>query len=191
MELNNCQRPHWIAYYPIVWAGLLICMALGHGQDGYPRNESADVKHYVFDLSLNDLNNEIVGESSITVGFDNEVKDFALDLVGKSGEFGMELTGVFEGDTEADYTHSGDKIVISPKPKGASTRTYKVQYRGVPERGLVIDTTKFGRRSFFGDNWPNLARHWLPCVDHPYDKATVEFRITAPDHYDVVATGKK
>ena len=55
----------------------------------------------------------------------------------------------------------------------------------------MIDTTKFGQRSFFGDNWPNLARYWLPCVDHPYDKASVEFRINAPEQYDVVATDKK
>jgi len=56
---------------------------------------------------------------------------------------------------------------------------------------LVIDATKYGQRSFFGDNWPNLARHWLACVDHPYDKASVEFNIRAPEYYDVIATGKK
>ncbi|MCP4884729.1 MAG: M1 family metallopeptidase, partial [Flavobacteriales bacterium] len=49
----------------------------------------------------------------------------------------------------------------------------------------------YGQRSFFGDNWPNLARYWLPTVDHPYDKASIEFRITAPDEYEVVATGIK
>ena len=31
----------------------------------------------------------------------------------------------------------------------------------------------------------------MPSVDHPSDKASIEFRITAPVHYDVVATGEK
>ena len=46
-----------------------------------------------------------------------------------------------------------------------------------------------GERTFFGENWPNLVRNWLPMIDHPYDKATGEFIVTAPNHYQVVANG--
>jgi aminopeptidase N len=46
-----------------------------------------------------------------------------------------------------------------------------------------------GERSFFGENWPNQVRNWLPMIDHPYDKATGEFIVTAPAHYQVVANG--
>lgn len=42
----------------------------------------------------------------------------------------------------------------------------------------------------FGDNWPNRGHHWLPLVDHPSDKAIVEFIVSAPDHYGVVAVGE-
>jgi len=103
----------------------------------------------------------------------------------------MELTEVLEDSVTAAYSFEGNKIKINPLPGTSKQRVYTVQYAGIAERGLVIDTTKFGERSFFGDNWPNLARHWLPSVDHPSDKASIEFRITAPEHYDVVATGKK
>ena len=41
----------------------------------------------------------------------------------------------------------------------------------------------------FSENWPNRARQWLPMIDHPYDKATGEFVVTAPAHYQVVANG--
>ncbi|SIS41712.1 Peptidase family M1 [Zobellia uliginosa] len=160
-------------------------------QDTYQRNTSADVQHYVFALTLSDESNEIKGEAEITVAFKNGVNPFALDLIAQSGTYGMDVSSVFEGDRPANYSYEGNKIKIVPAPSEEKTRTYKVVYEGIPERGLVIDTTKFGQRSFFGDNWPNLARHWLPSVDHPYDKASVEFRITAPAHYDVVATGEK
>lgn len=160
-------------------------------QDVYVKNESADIQNYIFNLTLTDETNEVKGEALITVDFKDMSNNFSLDLVGKSEKYGMEITGVFEDSIIADYTFTNNKIVILPKSKSSKTKTFKVQYQGIPERGLVIDTTKFGQRSFFGDNWPNLARHWLPSVDHPYDKASVEFRITAPDQYDVVATGKK
>jgi aminopeptidase N len=162
-----------------------------HAQDTYKRNASADVEHYIFNLSLNDENNQIQGESLIRVNLENVKDTFSLDLMAKSGKYGMEITEVFEGENKANYTYINDKILIIPSVQGKETRTYKIQYHGIAEKGLVIDTTKYGQRSFFGDNWPNLARHWLPSVDHPYDKASVEFRITAPEHYDVVATGKR
>ena len=60
---------------------------------------------------------------------------------------------------------------------------------GVPADGLIISNDKFGDRTFFADNWPDRARNWIPCVDHPYDKATVDFIVTAPDHYEVVGSG--
>lgn len=169
---------------------LLINYSL-HCQDTYIRNDSADVKSYIFNLELSDENDEIKGTTEILVEFKGDAKPFSLDLIGKSREFGMEVTEVLEGDKNVNYTFENNKIRILPSQKSHDYQVFKVSYHGVPERGLVIDTTKFGRRSFFGDNWPNLARHWLPSVDHPYDKAAIEFQITAPDHYDVVATGEK
>ncbi|MEP1093986.1 MAG: M1 family metallopeptidase [Cyclobacteriaceae bacterium] len=168
---------------------LLLNITISSAQDIYEKNESADVKSYVFSLTLNDDNNEIQGEATVTVDLDSDVQTFELDLVKKSGEFGMKVSDVYSGKSKVSYEFAENKIKISDVKPG--TNTFTIRYTGKAERGLVIDTTKFGQRSIFGDNWPNLARHWLPCIDHPYDKATVEFKVTAPDHYDVVATGKK
>jgi aminopeptidase N len=160
-------------------------------QDTYKRNTSADVQSYVFNLGLNDDDNSIDGEAYITVNFKKGISPFALDLIAKSDIYGMVITSVLEDSIKVDYTYKGNKLEINPSNNASKQRNYTVNYHGIPERGLVIDTTKFGQRSFFGDNWPNLARHWLPSVDHPSDKASIEFRIKAPEHYDVVATGEK
>lgn len=169
---------------------IFVCLT-GNAQDLYQKNEAVDVQHYVFALELNDDNNQIKGEAQVTVLFKEKAVPFALDLIQKSGEFGMEMTEVLDGNSKANYSYANNKINIVPKSTSDSLQTFTVKYQGIPERGLVIDTTKFGKRSFFGDNWPNLGRYWLPSVDHPYDKASLEFRITAPEHYDMVATGKK
>ncbi len=160
-------------------------------QDIYQRNSSADVQGYVFALTLNDANNQIKGETEISVTFGEAINEFTLDLIAKTGEYGMTVDKVLEDDRIIDYRYVDNKIRIQPTSSTTKDRTYTIHYHGIPERGLVIDTTKFGQRSFFGDNWPNLARHWLPSVDHPYDKASIEFKVTAPSHYDVVATGEK
>ncbi|MDX1548310.1 MAG: M1 family aminopeptidase, partial [Rhodothermales bacterium] len=79
---------------------------------------------------------------------------------------------------------------LDPAPQAGARRTFTVRYGGVPADGLIISTNKHGDRTFFGDNWPNRARHWLPAVDHPSDKARVEFAVTAPAHYQVVGSGR-
>ncbi|MDP6610542.1 MAG: M1 family metallopeptidase, partial [Vicinamibacterales bacterium] len=66
---------------------------------------------------------------------------------------------------------------------------FTVAYHGEPASGLSIGSNKHGERSFFSHNWPHRARQWLPTVDHPYDKATSEFIVTAPSHYQVVSNG--
>ena len=172
-----------------IMLGLITCSIWA--QDTYKRNQSADVLHYTFDISLSDESNKIKGETLVTVNLGHQIDTFALDLIGKSDFYGMELTGVFEGESRIDYTFEKNKILIRPESGHDSIREFKLRYHGIPEKGLVIDTTKYGQRSFFGDNWPNLARYWLPCVDHPYDKASVTFNVTAPEYYDVVATGIK
>ena len=69
------------------------------------------------------------------------------------------------------------------------SKNITINYSGIPSDGLIIDTNKFARRTFFSDNWPNRAHNWIPCNDHPSDKASVEFLVTTPDHYRVIANG--
>lgn len=66
---------------------------------------------------------------------------------------------------------------------------FTVKYRGVPGAGLHIAKNKFGDHTLLSWNWPTLARQWLPMIDHPSDKATSEFLVTAPAKYQVVANG--
>ncbi len=160
------------------------------GQVVYEVNKAADVLNYTFTLTLNDSSDVIQGKSEVTVNFSEVPDSFVLDLIGKKGSFGMTVDQVYDGNNPVNYTFENDKVNINPAD-GPLNRTFSIHYQGIPERGLVIDTTKFGNRSFFGDNWPNLARHWLASVDNQHDKASVEFRIIAPSRYDVVATGRK
>jgi aminopeptidase N len=82
------------------------------------------------------------------------------------------------------------RIMLSPNgPALNDTVTYNIKYHGVPANGLIISKNKFGHRTFFADNWPNRARYWIPCVDDPADKASVEFIVTAPSHYQVISNG--
>jgi aminopeptidase N len=66
-----------------------------------------------------------------------------------------------------------------------------VTYGGEVRDGLVIRTDAQGRWTAFGDNWPNRARHWIPSIDHPSDKATVSWTVRTPPGRMVVANGRQ
>ncbi|HEY4107359.1 M1 family metallopeptidase [Puia sp.] len=164
----------------------LLCTQLS----AQPYNPAIDVRNYDFTLSLSDSNNIIQGTAAVTVQFREKVPEFHLDLTKKNSEGkGMTVTAVTEANAPVPFSQENDRLVIHSAGKPGNQHTYTIKYEGIPADGLIISKNKFGRRGFFGDNWPNRAHNWLPCVDHPSDKATVSFNITAPDHYTVVANG--
>ncbi len=154
-----------------------------------------DVQDYDFALTLSDTTDRIEGTATVHVRIDTDtLTAVRLDLIGRApeGETGMRVQSVSEAGRAVSYRHADDLLRIRPPDLAVGqTRTFRIEYAGVPEDGLIIGTNRHGDRTFFGDNWPNRARHWLPVVDHLADKATVEFRVTAPARYDVVSNGAR
>ncbi|MFA5297611.1 MAG: M1 family metallopeptidase [Lutibacter sp.] len=155
------------------------------------RFNELDVKHYNLAIEVNDSTNNIQATMTISLKFKQLVNDFQLDLVQKdSTGKGMQIESIFQNNDTIQFTHSENKITIQPKFINTdSIFNYEIKYYGVPKDGLIISTNLFGDRTFFADNWPNRAQNWFPCVDHPSDKATIEYTIKAPNHYQVIANG--
>ena len=178
---------------------LLVTIVLGTSAnchaDNYPRNYSLDILHYKFELTLSDATDEIIGKTSIVVLFNTDnSKQLRFDLINRSSELknkGMLVESVLFENSPVSFKHEKNALLIDlPRSFAKNTiATFLVTYRGIPADGLRIGNTRHGERSFFNENWPNRTRHWLPTVDHPYDKATNEFVITAPSHYQVISNG--
>jgi aminopeptidase N len=160
--------------------------------DTYPKNPNIDVLHYVFDITLSDDTDVIQVEERVEVRWaEAGMTELRLDLIHREGAMGMEVSAVDWSGDPLEYTHE-DGVLRILFPKGSMAnerRVVTVHYSGIPAEGLHIGPNKHGDRTFFSDNWPNRARHWLAVVDHPYDKATCEMRIKAPVHYQVVSNG--
>ena len=178
--------------------GLALLLGAGgrpEAADTYPKNPDIDVLNYAFALTLSDATDEIVGEATVDIRFlVDGITRVRLDLINQGSDGrGMAVTEVTSSDGAVTFSHQNDVLFISLSgPTRANQRSqYTVRYRGIPATGLIIGPNKHGDRTFFSDNWPNRARNWLPTIDHPYDKATSELIVTAPDHYQVVSNGLK
>ena len=163
--------------------------------DMYPKNPGIDALNYAYTIELSDTTDRITGELALDLRFVAAgVRTIRLDLVNTSaaqGGKGMTVSSVTVNGAPATYTHRSDALLVplTAAPAANTRARLVVQYHGTPITGLKIGNNKHGDRTFFSDNWPDKARHWLPAIDHPYDKATSEFIVTAPSHYQVVSNG--
>jgi aminopeptidase N len=172
-------------------AGLALCVSVAFA-DTYRRQPGVDVQHYVFRVTLSDESDEISGETTVTVRFVKDgLKEFWLDLASAANGKGMTVSEVTSAGAAVRYTHQADRLTLTfaAPSKAGELRSYTVKYRGTAADGLKTVKNKFGERCFFSVNWPDMAHLWLPTIDHPSDKATSEFLVTAPSKYQVVANG--
>jgi aminopeptidase N len=173
----------------LIIACFICCSALVKGQ------RNIDVLHYRYEIELNDRNDTIIGLASVSFTSKVELTTFYLDLIitEKTGK-GMAVSRVEFNDPNLStpkFKQEAGKLKITattPINKGETISVF-IYYKGIPADGLIISKNKYGNRTFFSDNWPNRAHNWIPCVDDPADKATVEFIITAPSHYQVISNG--
>jgi aminopeptidase N len=173
--------------------GLIFISTQLQANDTYPVNKAIDVLAYRFLFVLSDSTDIIKSNTRILISFLGNLKEFEIDLVKKkpNGK-GMVVLGVEPASVVQSFVHMDNdriKIILKNEMLRGTVQSFEIKYEGIPEDGLIIGNNKFGDRVFFGDNWPDRGHYWLACVDHPSDKAAVEFAINAPDQYQVVATG--
>jgi aminopeptidase N len=151
-----------------------------------------DVLDYDLTLDLPDSGRTIRGTAVLTVRRTGAVADretrtdtLTLDLVG------LPVASVAVDGRAVAFARTPETIRV-PLPAGQrDTMRVTVHYGGEVRDGLVIRMDAQGRWAAFGDNWPNRARHWIPSIDHPSDKATVSWTVRTPPGRTVVANGRQ
>ncbi|MCB0601481.1 MAG: M1 family peptidase [Saprospiraceae bacterium] len=150
-----------------------------------------DVEEYNFHLEIDGTSDMIHGLATVTIHFNHDADRFRLDLIAMdaSGK-GMRVDSVQLDSLSIPYSQQDSSLWINNSVQEGSTHRFAIYYHGIPNDGLYIGRNKFGDRTVFADNWPNRAQNWIPCVDHPADKAYVRWEIIAPPYIEVVANGK-
>jgi aminopeptidase N len=108
-----------------------------------------------------------------------------------TNELLLHFTGPDPNKVEVDrkarpITRDGDRIRIPLAGDLPSRRRVRIDvaYEGAPGRGMtfgeLVDPDGHKYPSLHTDEWPDWARSWLPCVDHPIDRARVRLQIGRP-----------
>ena len=168
--------------FPAIGAACLalICSATTSAQD---TALAFRPNHYEFHIDLPDAGPSIRGQAWITLTRERPVDTLSLDLMR------LQVTKVEIDRKPVDFRRTDSTILISVPRTVPMRFTVFIVYKGAPTDGLVSEKDSAGRWGYFGDNWPNRARYWLPAIDRPDAKASVTWVVTAPFDKAIVANG--
>ncbi len=183
------MNAHWHRWLPVV-AAVQLAAAPAWAQRPSLTGASRpglDVLHYHFtvDFAPNAVDDTLTVTSALTVRRTAAADSLVLDL---RAAMRVEAVTVNGGVVAAGRDTATVRI---PLPAGAGdTLQVTVRARGLPADGLILRRDSSGTATAFADHFPDRARHWLATVDHPSDKATVEWTVRAPATHRVVANGE-
>ncbi len=149
------------------------------------RRAGIDVLHYEFrvDFPARAWPDTIRFASTTTARRVNAMA-LSLDLSSALHVDSTQVNGV-----RVAFTRPGDSVRVALPKGGNDTVRVAVFYRGLPADGLIVRRDSLLGWTAFGDNFPDRARQWLATVDHPSDKALVDWIVRAPATHRVVANG--
>ncbi|MFC6148446.1 MULTISPECIES: M1 family metallopeptidase [Mumia] len=161
--------------------------AAGIGDPYFPTdgNGGYDARHYSLDVRYDPATDRLVGDARIKARATQNLSRFNLDLDG------LTVRSVRVNGRRATWRHSGGELTVIPRKglRKRSTFVTEVRYDGVPatlEDGSGFIHTDDGALVV---GQPHVADTWYPVNDHPSDKASYSFRITAPQGLKAVANG--
>lgn len=165
--------------------------AAGAGDPYFPLdgNGGYDVKHYDLDVKYDPTTDELTGKATITAKATQNLSSFNLDFEG------LTVRSIKVDGKSAEWSRDGGELTVVPRRGLRKDHKFEtvVRYDGIP---ATIQDPLLGPSGFFHTDdgalvigEPDVAATWFPVNDHPTDKASYTFNITAPTGLEVVSNG--
>lgn len=160
------------------------------------RSREFDAIHYRIKLRFDEDKGMFWGETMITLSplsdgfekcsFDAEkfIVSSVKDQSGQPLEF-HQGNGKIAVSLGQNYDY-GDQLSVTVQ---YSAKDCKAS-RSFPLGISFAEATEAHPRLIQALSFPNGARHWFPCYDHPNDKATIEVIATVNEEYKALSNGK-
>ncbi|MDX1438720.1 MAG: M1 family metallopeptidase [Rubricoccaceae bacterium] len=161
-------------------SGWLGCTASDNRQFLSPQ-DGVDVLRYELTLSIDPETRHLDGVASLVVHHPDTLSVLQLQLRPE-----MDVHRVSLGGAPGPYLHDNGRLDIGGLSGDSSI--VEIAYRGTMRTG-IRDGMVGDQHVLFSESWPMVGAGWLPGVHHPSDPAQVEFEITLPGGYHVVANG--
>jgi len=152
-------------------------------------NPGIDVTHYDVDIAYDSSTDVVAGTVGMDLTLTEDRTSFTLDSAGPV------VNAVTINTVDAEFDNDEPELRITLPQQGHAGDHLRVEVAYRVETGPVGSAVGLDSGWFNTDggsyvlNEPDAARTWLPCNDHPSDKATYTFTIEVPSNVTAVANG--
>ncbi|MEV1332928.1 M1 family metallopeptidase [Micromonospora costi] len=165
--------------------------AAGAGDPYFPSygNGGYDVGRYTVKVRYDPAENRLTGTTTVHAAATADLSAFNLDLAG------LTVRSVTVDGAPAKHTRKDDELVVTPAHGLIAGNGFvaEIAYEGEPE---PLENEVLGEGGFLHTEdgaialgQPESASTWFPVNDHPSDKATYDFEVTAPEGLTAVSNG--
>ena len=160
-------------------------------------NNGYDIKHFDISIQLDPQKAFEIIDASVIISLETTqiLSEIELDFIG----YTISSIKLLNSSSKLEFDRSDSKLIVF-LPEEVSEKTVldiQINYKGiaVKEKSRFVDFAPSvgffypDREHMFIASEPDGARYWLPCNDHPQDKATYSFAITTPKNNRGVANG--
>lgn len=158
----------------------------------YPPSVTIEPTHLELDLVLNLKAETLKGKVTHTVvGRGADARTLVLDAVAF-----QDIAVRDTGDKKLQHQYDGNKLTLTyaePLTVGEQRKIEIAYTVEKPVSGLFFmqPSKEYPNKAYYAatDHETERARYWLPCVDLPTVRTTLEFKITAEEHLTILANG--
>lgn len=169
---------------------LAVCSLLlapqGERFPGYPEQ---DARHYDVQLTVDLEHARLDGKVDYTFNAVERLTSIRLDAQHSEA---WQVTFAAPDGQRLDADWHDDHVTIAlPQPVAAGQEVrFTATLRGAPIDGFYFKQNRYGERIAFTDHYSIRARGWLPCEDHPGDRAQFSLQLRCQQGLEAIAFGK-
>jgi aminopeptidase N len=153
-------------------------------------NPGIDVEHYDLILKYDPVREEISARVHLDIAMTADRETFSLDSAGPV------VSAVVVDGVPATFEAATPELLITPASPLIRGQHIGVDVDYTLSRPGPLPSAASGETGWFPTpggsyvlNEPEGAHSWMPCDDHPSDKATFRFELTVPSGLTAVANG--
>ena len=169
-------------------AAVLLASLLSQDQARFAGVPEQDARHYDIALSVDLLGKQLSGSVDYTFTAVEPLRSIRLDAQ-RSPSWNVHFVGPDGGALVSEWSEDHVVVTLPARvPRGHEAR-FRAVLAGTPVDGFYFKENRYGDLMAFTDHYSIRARGWLPCEDHPGDRAKFSLRLTYPDGNEAVGFG--
>ena len=172
----------------LLFATAVFSCSLPQATERFPAIPDQDARHYELALHVDMGRRHLSGTVDYTFTALEELSTIRLDAR-RSADYQVDFVDEAGRELAAEW-HDDYVVLTLPEPvaKGADLR-FRAQLAGMPVDGFYFRENRYGDLMAFTDHYSIRARGWLPCEDHPGDRARFSAQIVYPEGMEIVGFG--